>query len=201
MNDDELITAVRDSFTDVHSATPVGQIMGRSRAIRARRRVPRMAGALAVVAVAVLTMTALIPASHPATARLAAWTVTRQADGSIQVTIRQLRDPAGLQRTLRADGVPASVTFAGQLNPACRLYGSLGPLGTQRHLLDGVLTPASSFGEPTVMVIHPAALPSGAGLQIYALFLHHDHLGLPGRGQLVQVDVALVHTSPRCTGS
>jgi len=48
--------------------------------------------------------------------------------GDIKVTIRELRDPAGLQRTLRADGVPASVTFAGQQNPACQ--GS--PQGTGR---------------------------------------------------------------------
>ena len=31
------------------------------------------------------------------------------------------RDPAGLQATLRADGIPASVTFIGQQNPACQV--------------------------------------------------------------------------------
>jgi hypothetical protein len=36
MNDNELITAVRDSFTDVHSATPVERIVGRGRALRTR---------------------------------------------------------------------------------------------------------------------------------------------------------------------
>ena len=34
MNDDELMTAVRESFTDVHSATPVEQIVSRSRTVR-----------------------------------------------------------------------------------------------------------------------------------------------------------------------
>ena len=34
-------------------------------------------------------------------------------DGTIYVTINELKDPAGLQSTLRADGVPASVTFFG----------------------------------------------------------------------------------------
>jgi hypothetical protein len=194
MNDDELITAVRDSFADVHSATPVDQIMARSRAVRARQRIPRMAGALAVVAIAVLTMTALIPASHPATARLAAWTVARQGDGSIRVTIRQLRDPAGLQRTLRADGVPASVTFAGQLNPACHPYaGPVGPIGTERPLVTEVMTPPGPR-ETFVMFIHPAGLWSGAGLQIYVLFPHHP-------GQLGQMGVGTVQTSPQCTGS
>jgi DNA-directed RNA polymerase specialized sigma24 family protein len=44
------------------------------------------------------------------------------ADGLVDVTIRELRDPAGLQSKLRADGVPASVTFSGQPNPSCRPY-------------------------------------------------------------------------------
>ncbi len=40
MNDNELITTVRESFTGIHSTTPVGQIVSRSRAVRARRRIP-----------------------------------------------------------------------------------------------------------------------------------------------------------------
>jgi hypothetical protein len=35
MNDDDLITAVRDSFTDVHSDTSVERIVTRSPAVRA----------------------------------------------------------------------------------------------------------------------------------------------------------------------
>jgi hypothetical protein len=55
--------------------------------------------------------------------------VTRLADGDISVTINQFKDPAGLQSTLRADGVPASVTFASQQNQACQPYpgGTLSP--------------------------------------------------------------------------
>ena len=66
MNDDELITAVREPVTDVHSTTPVEQILSRSRAIRARRRIPGLAAALAVAAGRGLAVTALLPAS-PAT--------------------------------------------------------------------------------------------------------------------------------------
>ena len=36
MNDDELLVAVRQTFTGVHSATPVNQIVKRSRAVRVR---------------------------------------------------------------------------------------------------------------------------------------------------------------------
>ena len=50
---------------------------------------------------------------------LPAWTVTKLSGGDISVTIRELKDPAGLQGMLPTDGVPASVTFADQLNRAC----------------------------------------------------------------------------------
>jgi hypothetical protein len=64
MNDHDLITAMRESFTDVQSATPVEQIVSRSKVIRARRRIP---GAVAVIAVAATAgiAAALIP-SGPA---------------------------------------------------------------------------------------------------------------------------------------
>ena len=123
----------------------------------------------------------------------------RQADGSIQVTIRELRDPAGLQRTLRADGVPASVTFTGQQNPACQSYPGGGSQSQRRHLLSSVAGLLSSVAGPAGgdgMVIHPSALPSGAGLQIYTLFQNY-----PGPRGSFQVAVGLVQASPQCTGS
>jgi hypothetical protein len=60
MNDDDLIAALRESFTDVRSATPVEQIVSRSRVIRARRRIPVAVAAVAVAAAAGSTA-ALIP--------------------------------------------------------------------------------------------------------------------------------------------
>jgi hypothetical protein len=149
MNDAELVTSVRESVAEVHSTTPVEQIVSRGRAVRARRRIPGVAGALAVVAGAALAVTALAPSGHQAshqgshqpTARLAAWTVTKLADGNISVTINQLKDPAGLQSTLRSDGIPASVTFGNQQNPACQPY----PGGT----------PGSSSQPPTPLLPTP----------------------------------------------
>ena len=65
MNDDDLIIAVRDSFTDVHSDTPVEQIVTRSRAVRARRRVPALTtAALTVAAAAAVAVTSLLPGSR-----------------------------------------------------------------------------------------------------------------------------------------
>jgi hypothetical protein len=65
MDDHDLITTMRESFTDVRSATPVDTIVSRSKAIRARRR--RIPGAVAMTAVAAAagTAVALIP-SGPA---------------------------------------------------------------------------------------------------------------------------------------
>ncbi|MGD0243356.1 MAG: hypothetical protein ABSB59_23995 [Streptosporangiaceae bacterium] len=196
MNDNELITALREQRGKVPMDTPVEQIISRGRAVRARRRIPRVAGALGAAAAAAFAVSMLLPASPPASAphaQLAAWTVARQGDGSIQVTIRQLRDPAGLQRTLRADGVPASVTFTGQQNPACQGYPGGGSQSQRRHLLSSVVTEPAGRD---AMAIHPSALPSGGGLQIYTLFQNY-----PGPHGSFQVAVGLVQASPQCTGS
>jgi hypothetical protein len=227
MNDTKLADAVKsglteacDSLSTVHLAIPASQIMARADQARRHRRLGMLAGAGGLAAVAVAVSVAL-PASHQAqghppsgpAARLAAWTVTRQAGGSIQVSFfGELRDPAGLQRTLRADGVPASVTFIGQQNPACQAYPS--PPGNppssfrQPEPFQGPLSRVvgAPFSNPPgdAMVIHPAALPPGAGLQIAVM------RGIPpgpagpwpypkGSGHPV-VEVGLVKASPQCTG-
>jgi hypothetical protein len=190
MNDDELITAVRDQRSKVPMTTPVEQILNRGHAVRARRRIPGLAAALAVAAAAAFAVTALLPASHQASrqpdAQLAAWTVVKQADGNVYVTIRQFRDPAGLQARLRADGVPASVTFTGQQNPACQPYpyrpGLLQKVISVRH-----------EGQSHLTIIHLSALPSGAGLRFVSSIRHH------GTDQTVDTD--LVQSSAQCTGS
>jgi hypothetical protein len=159
---------------------------------RHRRAIVRRSfGALSVagvVAAVVLALTALVPsgrpAGHPPTAQLAAWTVVRQADGNVLVTVRELTDPAGLQGTLRADGVPASVTLVDQQNPACQPY----PGGTPRQGVTPLLkhvfpapyadlslppSPAQAAQDSppmspgaSIVVIDPAALPGHAGVQL-----------------------------------
>jgi hypothetical protein len=201
MNDEELITAVKESVTGVHMDIPAEQIVSRSRAIRARRRIPALAGALALAAGAALAVPTLLPASHqpshPAPAQLAAWTVVKQADGGIRVTIHELRDPAALQRTLRADGVPVSVTFIGQSNPACQPYGFSGSPSQHRHLLGSMVTALPGHGNLRVLVIHPSAFPAGAGLAIAA-----GHPGQSPRGGGVELTIGPpVKASSRCTSS
>jgi hypothetical protein len=139
--------------------------------------------------------------SHSAHAQLADWTVVKQADGTIKVKIREFRDPAGLQRRLRADGVPASVKF----NPA-NLVGK-GPWAIVRFKgnpcreysggegqAQNVVTGGSPF---TVgMFIHPSAIPSGAGVQ----FVASRNVGYSPSGRFDLFEW-LVQPSPQCTGS
>jgi hypothetical protein len=189
MNDNELITAVRGQQDKVQMTVPVEQIIRRGRAVRARRRIPGVAGGVAGVAGVAVAAAVLMPSSHqpghPVSAQLAAWTVTRQAGGNIYVTVRQLRDPAGLQTTLRADGVPASVTFYGKQNPSCRAFPA-----SQALIIQVFPSPAHPAPPPRV-VIHPSALPGGAGVQLEGNF--------QPRG--IGMRVALVQSSQQCTGS
>jgi hypothetical protein len=191
MNDDELITAVRESVADVHMTTPVEQVLSRGRAVRARRRIPLLAAALAAAAGAAVAVTALLPASHPAShppgAQLTAWTVAKRSGGYISITIRELYNPAGLQRELRADGVPASVTFHARHMPSsCRPYPA-------SRALQSRVFPWSHLGAPpAVIVIRPSALPTDAGVYL------NDSSNPYG---YISIQLSLVQASKRCTGS
>jgi hypothetical protein len=212
MNDEELITAVRESFSGVHSATPVEQIVGRSRGLRVRRQVPRLISALAVAAGAAAAVAALLPASHQVNsggpARLAAWTVQRDPGGTIKVTIRELRDAAGLQARLRADGVPANVVFlhhsftpttsTSAIPRSCRAPHISDK--TNARLQDRIMPfpgPAALGPNSVVLVINPSAIPARIGLFIEAF------AASPGTttGDVFSLQTNLVQASLPCTGS
>ena len=227
MNDNELSTIVRESVADVRSATPVDHIVRRGHAVRARRRIPVAAGALAATAGTALAVTTLLPAGqtgraaepgqadrgsggHSASVQLAAWTVAKQPNGDIDVTVNQLKDPAGLQATLRADGLPVSVTFSGApVSASCQPYDA------SRSALRAV----AQIGRDD-LVIDPSALPSGTGMAIFDAagtgLGHHPsgtvapHGGTPlthprlGGPLLTGLDgplaIGLVYASQQCTG-
>jgi hypothetical protein len=82
--------------------------------------------------------------------------VARQANGDIDVTINQLKDPAGLQATLRGDGLPVTVSFSGpMLSASCQPYQASG----------NTLTAVAQF-HSDYLAIDPSALPSGIGVAI-----------------------------------
>lgn len=203
MNDTTLSTAVKnqlaevhDSLRTVHLAIPASEIIARARNRRTRHHRSALAGAGAIAVGLALAVAALVPgsgtrsANSTGTAQLTAWTVIKQADGDIYVRVRELRDPAGLQARLRADGVPASVIFVPQQNAACRPYPA------DMALLERVFPDSYRQGPPPngVIVIHPSGLPSGAGVQLAASF------GQPPAASGVAAPV-LVYASSRCTGS
>ncbi|MGH3400376.1 MAG: hypothetical protein ACRDPO_37405 [Streptosporangiaceae bacterium] len=207
------LAAARDSLTEVHMSTPADTIIRHGRVRRWRRGLGGLAATAAVAVGATLAITGLAsPASHPSGpaggAQLTAWTVTRQADGNVHVTVRQLRDPARLQARLRADGVPASVTYLQHPNPACHPYEHVAPppgLAGRQHVpfrvaarlmsrvTHGVvrLEPGGrGLGATDHFVIIPAALPHGTGLQI----------GARVSPAMIGLRFGLVHVSQPCTG-
>jgi uncharacterized iron-regulated membrane protein len=190
-NDEALATAVKESVSGVHMTVPVEQITSRSRARRFRRRICGMAGALAAVAAVALSATTLMSSGPVASVRLAAWTVTNQPDGNVAVTIRQLRDPAGLEARLRADGIPASVTFAGHRNPACK-PDNKDPARTTEQVFQ---TPRNGqLQDSYTITIRRSAIPGDAGILIVVNFM-------PSSGPLGEMALGLVHASRQCTGS
>jgi len=161
MNDDDLITVVKESVTNVHMNVPAEQIISRSRALRARRQIPVLAATLTGAAAVALAVTALLPPNQQPEARLAAWTVAKGADGDIDVTINQLHNPAGLQSALRADGLPVNVRFSGDSPIAsCRPY----PSG--QDVLRAAVQISTSDSNP-YLIINPSALPADTGLAIF----------------------------------
>jgi hypothetical protein len=208
------LAKLRDSpgEDETRPTVPASEIIARASRRRVRRLVSGMTGVLALAAVAVFTVTALLPASHRASnlpalrahAQLAAWTVVKEANGTVFVKIRELRDPAGLQGKLRADGIPASVQFypgnpVGKSplaivqfkgNP-CREYA--GGRSQNNHVVTGRHPLQSGF------TIHPSAIPSGAGMQLVA----SRNLGYysPHHPEPIALFEWLVQPSPQCTGS
>jgi hypothetical protein len=231
MNANDTVAAVRDSLTTakdslagVHMKTPPDVIARNGRARRRWHRLTGLTGAMAVMAGTALAVTALTPSGHtasqpghpaspPRTAQLAAWTVAKQANGDIKVTIRQLSDPSGLQSTLRADGVPASVTSLAQHDSSCRPY----PM--TQALFKSIYQAQNAAGSGnTILTIHPSALPSGAGVQIGAATgqqaggrglhqaavnqtIHQPVHQVAARADNVAIRVGLVYASQQCTGS
>jgi hypothetical protein len=225
LSDADVLRAAADSLSmiPVPSAPDTAAIITTGRARRRRRMTGlSIAGTAAVTVVALGLSGAFGSTSHQpghlGHAQLTAWTVSKLADGDISVTINQFKDPAGLQSTLRADGVRASVTFARQRNQACQPYpggatgpGFAGPSSLLKQVFpkpyQGVgpppgVGPARSVratgpntvplsGNSVVIVIDPSALPSNAGVQLASSNASATALLMP----------VLVYASAQCTGS
>jgi len=107
---------------------------------------------------------------------LAAYTVVRNADGSLTVTINDLRDPQGLQRKLAATGVSAKVTVSDQ-GPSCRRLSST-PWPDREQVAK--IFRNNQLGEPAghAFTFYPAEVPAGATVVVQAIRFPHDGFGL-----------------------
>jgi hypothetical protein len=196
VNDTDPFVTVREGFTVVHMSTPTDAIIARGRSLRRRSRIPAfVAGAIALGMGLGLGISALRGNSAPVDTTLTAWTVSREQSGTVLLTVEQLRDPVGLQRILRTDGIPVNVGFytEAQLNPPLPASCRKAPMSDQANtqLQDRILVPATSPQIRSISLgVRPGAIPHGIGLYLAV------HSGSQGWGW----GVDLVQASPACTG-
>jgi hypothetical protein len=184
---------------------------------------PILAGAAVVAVCVAVAIAALLftRAGHGSgTARLAAWAVTRQSDGSVMVVLRELPNPAKLQQKLRADGIPARVVArrAKKIGPkeylmpdsrdvpGCHIYlpGLPGfPSSLWQKIFYGPHTNVRSYN----FWIYPKAIPPGRGVVI---FIDVGPIKLSNTDQRPGADLGygvdgysleLADASPQCTSS
>jgi hypothetical protein len=157
-----------------------------------RMRLSRLAVAICAGAVAaaiaavglVLTLTgspAAVPAGgHARTVVTVAWTVREDAHGTVTITLRQYANPAGLQRTLRADGVNAIVR-ATPSQPATkpgRLPGFPKPFTGCSYATTNDAPPAVQ--RDVVTIVQQVRQEPGGGVMRIATFIIHPHAMPPG---------------------
>jgi hypothetical protein len=192
------------------------RVFGRHRFLLAALTGTVVAMAAAATALALIAGPRPTPAhtrhGGTAPAALAAWTVTREPNGLVAVTIRELRDPAGLWRMLRADGVPANVRFLSHPFTPTTSASAIPRSCHPPHMSDqanaslqekimpqagpGAGAPIPSGGA-VVLIIRPAAIPPGIGL-----YLEAWAAGPGGQaGPVLSLQTDLVLASPSCTGS
>ena len=163
---------------------PISQAVSRSRRRRGAGFAVIGVAAASALAVAVLPGSASTPteqvASTPVTIKPAAWTVNLAPGGVVSVTLRELADPQGLQRALRAAGVPAVVNFDSACVPDAgnTLGGAISMPDVDADELTRVAVfviavfgsdvTNPSFHTHKVFDVHPAAIPAGKVLFLSA---------------------------------
>lgn len=164
MDDNELLAAVREDFAGVGMNTQAMAVMAGGDSLRRRRNRHRVYGAAVttlglVAAISGVTLAAGASGTGGAShAQLTAWMVQKQADGTIDVTIHDLLDLAGLQQKLNADGVPAEVISDAHYPASCVNYPAM------KEDMASVITLGPGVPGGYAFVIRPAAIPSGSKL-------------------------------------
>lgn len=195
--DDVLMTTAREEFAPIHLDVAAETIMARGRATRRLRRSRLAAGVLAIGLAAGLGIPALTsdnPAGNAAGgATLAAWTVTRQADGSVTITIREMRDLPALDAKLAADGT--EVTFGrGSWTP---------PLGCLAAQADQSATNTAlvlhDLPQSYYLVAQPTKIPAGDMVRVSVADGNGPGFaGSVGSPTFPGLYIYMVHNTPRC---
>ena len=174
--DESVLTLVGRSLRGVHMERELDAVAARGRAVRRRRRaVPALAvGTAAAVGLAVALpgkgAGADVKHATPATARqsvnvdYAGWSVHTNADSSVvTVTVRELSDPGRMHDVLAEAGVRASVVVAP--STGCALPPDIHTLPQIASVLGGSPFVHRVAGA-SLVIIHPAAMPTGSVLSI-----------------------------------
>jgi hypothetical protein len=164
MNEDDMLaatrrslTSIKESLSDVHMDQPPEAIIARARGRRLRRGLPALGGgALALGIGLAFSLSGSPAAAHGVHVNLAAWSVNTTSAGQVNVTIRQLKDPARLSHTLADAGVAVKLTSG----PVCA------PPSGDLAALPRVVRKLPSPDGDVVIRINPAAMPAGAELVI-----------------------------------
>jgi hypothetical protein len=204
VNDADVITAVKASYAEIHMDVPLEVIVRQGRRRRAHRRLPGLAGVAGSAAALALAVAALVPGGGRPTApggrtgteRLAAWTVVSQQDGGVRVALRgaEIRDVAGLQDRLRADGIPVRVARIGYRRPplavpGCHVFPDWIPGGISKALwLKIFYGPHTGQQSDHAFWVYRSAIPRGLG--VLADIYYDGTFGL-----------YVVKASPQCTGT
>ena len=183
------MTRARDDLGSVHMEQPASAVLHRARSRRMRHRLYGAAAGTGVLGVALAvalgaastgstaggTAVAVAggspssasgasgasgaSATHAVHVNLDAWSVNTAANGTVELTIKQLRDKAELEKTLAAAGIKAVVSF-GEVCAAAN--------GSNSSEIGKVLGTSNGQGVTSSggITIHPAAIPSGDELAI-----------------------------------
>lgn len=171
MNEHDVMTQLRESFSGLHMDTPVAEVFARGR-LRRRRQLAGLTVATAATAgaAAVLALSVAGPAhtrsANPAppgrgSVKLAAFSVASGPGGSTTLIMRngpkyRQLDPAAVRLALARHGIPALVT----VGSFCRAAHAA-PAGLSR-----VVHPGAPADGSDAMVIDGRAMPPGTRLSI-----------------------------------
>jgi hypothetical protein len=162
---------------EVVMRTPASAVLIRGRALRRRRRLPATSVAILAIGASIGLgvgaghgTAAIRPGPRSTTVLprpmgiLTAWTVRKKTDGVIEVTVRQMKDIAGLETALRSDGVPVVVTASMAIPDGCAEFAD------GNYQMGDVITNATQSGLPdangTEFSIRASVIPASAVLWI-----------------------------------